>query len=142
MTINELTDGQIDALPAGREMDTLVAEALGGRVERYGMLFRYWAPGNEHWDRLPHYSDDIADAWPLAIALSKGPGGEHFQVTVCEQPERADHGAAFCARYGSGHRQIVSFAETELPEEAAPLAICRTFLKAKRRAQQSSEESE
>lgn len=86
-----MTRDQILALPAGRELDRLVAEkVMGCRVKRHRSrssgrwLYDLVVPGGVNeidfvepdapWKACPRYSTDIAAAWQVVETL-KGSGG-------------------------------------------------------------------
>lgn len=64
------------ALPAGRELDAAVAEAMGKRVERHERGQPYTVTVKQEmgtsWTQrysIPHYSTDIAAAFPLLAEM-------------------------------------------------------------------------
>ena len=66
--MNELTREQILAMPAGRELDALVAENVFG----YKMADHYrtvWC--KTHYDELKRYSRDLYAAWELVWEVDK-----------------------------------------------------------------------
>lgn len=107
MTASELTVEAIESMPAGREMDRLVAETVMGQV---------WDGGNPiknydgRWPWPPPYSTDIAAAWEVAEWLRKWYG--QFSLVAglqwhCMHEEMKPD-------WGSG--------------ETMPLAVCRAAL--------------
>lgn len=115
----------IDTMPAGREMDALVAEMMGisprvwletdcacaycGQQARWCGT-RAWCSQCSEWRHCPYkeYSDEIDPAWEVVEKMSPFielvRGGADWVVIV---PDRA-----------------------EVQAETAPLAICRAALKA------------
>jgi len=97
----------IDEMPAGREMDSLIAEKV----------LDCWVPNSEliinKRDRqtyeMPHYSTDIAAAWEVVEKI----GGGHTVI-------RYRDGSYRCI-----HERTMDAASAE----TAPLAICRAALK-------------
>lgn len=103
----------IDKMPAGRDMDVLVA----GRVFDYSLtgdgyikLFDAETKNPSVWVRqIPHYSTDIAAAWQVAMKFTG------FSI---------GHRNGTFEGYVDGSPESLVYAET------APLAICRAALKA------------
>ena len=117
----------IDTLPAGREMDALVAEKVMG-LERVGYLYKYReyteSPRNVNMSEkdIPSYSTSIAPAWEVVERL-------HDLEWVVEVT--IDNGVGrYCKiwKMGNKGREIIY---EELDADTAPLAICRAALKAK-----------
>ena len=111
-----MTHDEIDAMPAGRELDILVAEKVMGC---YG-LFKHsdGTPLCEcHGLRpVPRYSTDIAAAWEV---LKKLPNGVYVGY------EKAAGAWCVAANWADGEPfSWLSYGKT------APLAICRAALKA------------
>jgi len=126
-----MTGQEIDAMPAGVELDALVAEALGapcGHAKTTWHRAFYPDTGTyagynveicdicdqadpESW---PAYSTDIAAAWPLVERYGMIIAAPHGENCSCKgRPWRA-------SRRGG----------TLAEGETAPLAICRAALKA------------
>jgi hypothetical protein len=127
-----MTAEQIDAMPAGREMDALVAERVMGWVRHPDSMYRHWCERQPdgtlrfldqceplHTVRPWHPSTDIAAAWEVVEKL---------------------RGESFPWEFSLGWRHIepfVSFGRTANQKdeigfshgETAPLAICRAALK-------------
>ena len=122
LTLKTLTPEQIDAMPAGREMDALVSEQLMGIkvgwAKEVGSVLILFEPhpfvvgtGTE----IPYYSTDIAAAWKLVVG--------NFTL---DYPKF--YGKWRCCFYlkseSSGSRfNFIGIADT------AQLAICRAALK-------------
>jgi hypothetical protein len=123
-----MTAAEIDAMPAGREMDALVAEKVMGFVvmRHRDVDGQHIEHGPDEWMRGPdgeapryaymvpvdHYSTDIAAAWEVVEKLK--PDDWAFRVEVLDD---GDWWASFSAT-------AESWAGT------VPLAICRAALKA------------
>jgi hypothetical protein len=71
-----MTRDEILALPAGLELNELVAEHVLGWRRREGVVFsnesRWQPPDSVGWDWLPDYSGDIAAAWQVVEKLTGG----------------------------------------------------------------------
>lgn len=116
----------VDQMPAGRDMDKLIAQKIFG-WGRLGIMppgeqvtsLGYGAPMNAVLRIVPHYSTDIADAWDVA-RISAAFFLEH-PFTV---------GDSWCARFedrgdGTWQDEVV----VRAVGSTAPLAICRAALK-------------
>ena len=115
----------IDTMPAGREMDSLIAEKIFGwknlawkEAKRYADKLGDWYSPRGWYGNGPngesyftkHYSTDMGDAWEVVEKLCQ----------MCSDFSLTEgYNAAFLA-----DDWVVSTAET------MPLAICRTALKA------------
>ncbi len=103
-------------MPAGREMDKLIAEEVF-HLEKTNMDGWYWQDGM--YDELPYYSIDISDAWKLVEKLCSENGCDVMKV--CKRDPELLRGEWSC-NFGLGFE---SFGET------APHAICRAALLAR-----------
>jgi hypothetical protein len=110
-----LTDAEVDALPAGREFDAVIAErAMGMRPAGERMMG--WSD-DAQWEPLPKYSTEIAAAWLLL---------EKFNLNVWQnqKPEFDQfNGGRWNANYWDQFPYALGKADT------APMAICRAALK-------------
>jgi hypothetical protein len=61
-----MTREEILAMPAGRELDAIVAKAIG-----YVSLTTHWNPIDNMYGTLPHYSTDISAAWEVVEKLQQ-----------------------------------------------------------------------
>lgn len=121
-----MTPEESQALPAGRDMDALVA----WKVTKYMTcdvrdIYREIEPGSPADDLLPHYSTDIEHAWLVVEAMKKHQGGPAFELLWSPEDEGSEFQewvAVFGARCLPG-QQIV-----EASGPTAPLAICRAAL--------------
>jgi hypothetical protein len=107
-----MTKDEILNLPAGEEMDTLIAErVMGFSFNKYGHSFTGKGhPGWHDLNKLPNYSTDMAAAWE-----------------VVEQ--RQKNGYCFDADGNALRRRIRFGVGQEIGEaETMPLAICRAAL--------------
>jgi len=117
----ELAPDAILVLPAGRELDAIVAEkVMGMRVLRHadGSISE-GGQGNERVRRdakIPMYSTSIAAAWEVVEKLLSG--GRSIVMTC-----GIDSLPTFFVRIGDDPGEFVA-------ENTAPLAICRAALKA------------
>lgn len=135
-----MTPAKMDALPAGRELDALVAEKVMGLcIERAWYDARgyrlpdphdpeipcheiYYAPrgaANFGTLEIPHYSRDIEAAWEVVEKLT-----ERFSVLV-GQFHRGGTACKLTSWEIDGE-----MIHANMLAEAAPLAICRAALKA------------
>lgn len=108
---------EILTMPAGREMDALMAE----KVFQYTLDYEFeeitQAPNvkelrsiHDEWGLLPNYNTDIADAWIVFIRLGQGwEIRQHDKSFVCVDAKNWNGG-------------------TLVEAETAPLAICRAAL--------------
>lgn len=125
-----MTAQQIDEMPAGREIDLLIAEQLFGwrdlewREEKniHELGVRTWSPtgyygkGPQHECYLTHrYSTKIEDAWLVVEKLRERISDEILLGYGCDKAI----GLWACA-----------FGIYEVTADTAPLAICRAALKA------------
>ena len=102
---------------AGRETDALVAERLGHSVERVDGE-AYFLPGERRLeDRVAWYSEDMADAWPVAEWIRERTG--EFALSWESSAGHWEAGVFWVDGAGVG---ITATADT------APLAICRAAL--------------
>jgi hypothetical protein len=129
-----MTRDEILNMPAGREMDALIAEKVMGwfwKTEGYTRLgfmegdrFRYGVvrgggTADEYTSNLPNYSNDISAAW---VVVRKHP--HYFSLVRSNETgwRPAPWGAMLwlCRFYAPG--------KFEAKAETAPLAICRAAL--------------
>jgi hypothetical protein len=127
-----LTRTEILKMPAGREIDALVAQMVFGWKYAAQLLFppndhpamiEHWAAnwdehGNPNW--LPHYSENISRAWEIVDEMCK----RQFRYEVGGNFMGLGHiYAAFDnEQWADGNPPSKAFAET------VPLAICRSAL--------------
>lgn len=106
----------IDAMPAGRELDALVAEqVLGKKVELYRLCPVPYHRFKDTEQGIPYYSTDIAAAWEVVEKVQRING--RFRVDIVGPCQGSDE-------YSVGFLPMLSGYGT------APLAICRAALKA------------
>ena len=101
-----MTKDEIMNMPAGREMDTLIAKSIFGNVKK-------------SWDwefTLPSYSTDISAAWRVVEKMSDA--GSIFSVFI-SQSYTSD---------GWGVTIENAFVRYDVVAGTAPLAICRAAL--------------
>ena len=125
----------IDAMPAGREMDALVAERVMGWVHFTWKGYSYFLPQNEipgpdvqlmiyPGRPVPLYSTDIAAAWlvvdKMGLSLVRVDAAR-WLVGQYRESEYLDTEMG-CI---DGHFHYAGFAVSD----TAPLAICRAALK-------------
>lgn len=121
----------IDTLPAGRELDALVAERAMGWTKvkvqtesEFGGASTFvlygTSPINQPWKRVPAYSTDIAATWEIAEKL----GPMWLYKTTAGKPSAAAGQLYACSLGSSVLEREWSYGDT------APLAICRAALKA------------
>lgn len=134
-----MTHEEIDAMPAGREMDALVAEKVMEWSTWYDNRVELYPPeGSEEnrgrWTKrggilmpalIPSYSTSIADAW-LVVEKIKGSSDQDLFTIQQEDmhPGLWEAGWMEYLPYEGGYLKLSSVAAT------APLAICRAALKA------------
>lgn len=108
-----MTREEILRMPAGREMDALIAEKVMGHVvNKNAKLFTRWETEigySEGFTSLSRYSTDIRDAWEVV---------EKFPVFYFES----------CKELKEYFSMIGSDFESSATAETAPLSICRSAL--------------
>jgi len=118
---------EILAMPAGRDLDALIAENVMGWKDRgIGYSFEDNINGYEcvlyiDKDKLPHYSTDIAAAWQVIEWLEKNTTEKYNSPSLFSVP----HGwsmVLYEKRDNHAPAWLDAFAPT------APLAICRAAL--------------
>jgi len=147
----------IDQMPAGRELDALVAEKVMGwtqvhRVDSTGDLCGVPSRGAPPSYLLPRYSTDIAAAWKVIEKLRQ----LQFTVRLVAPNEQYGNSQQFStvnseSRWTSFQADSLHFREVpyekrkevlfETRASSAPLAICRAALKvmADRRSSDATE---
>jgi hypothetical protein len=98
----------IDSMPAGRELDALVAEKV--------MNYTTWAFG------VPRYSESIEAAWGVLEKILDLEGKKETHLPVFSV-QVSPYGCSAVLQVGAGCVKVTSNAES------APLAICRAALK-------------
>jgi hypothetical protein len=129
-----------DEMPAGREMDALVAETVMGC--RYIPDYHRWELPNGRWSiDLPEYSTDITAAWQVVERMiSTGAlrgSGDVVLYYVNNDGSYYDHvGGAhwYCALQAYEDGPEYDFDADGAIADTAPLAICRAAAKLKRDA--------
>jgi hypothetical protein len=125
----------IDQLPAGREMDALVAEKVMGWIGIEGKHGHPLEKGpfkdcdcpSHSYQRqeIPHYSSDIAAAWEVAeklgLAIIPQSSKNGFRWLACDVK---------LISYKGDRIEVFPVDDTEYSCDTAPLAICRAALKA------------
>lgn len=110
-----MTREEILAMPAGRELDALVAEKVFGKNIQ-------WTFGDEWTDSYPvdvddvivdHYSIDISASWELISNIT-----DKSERERCGPCVHVEHDGDWHARIGRVHAMA----------NTAPLAICRAAL--------------
>lgn len=112
-----MTDDEIRNMPAGREMDALVAEKLGIKPTEVG----YWLGPIERWPNgKEHFwpSSDIGDAWLVVEKMES----EWFWFTLGNIVPGSDT-IVYEAKFDGEHGESAYACE-----DTAPLAICRAAL--------------
>lgn len=76
MNTDALTAGDIDAIPAGRELDALIAEKVFGvtiieQTDSNLIFYDYRARLNKEPFTVKHYSNDIAAAWEVVNEMHR-----------------------------------------------------------------------
>ncbi len=125
----------INTMPAGRELDALVAtKVMGWRTAHFDASYGKWigVPLDDYWEDVPAYSTDLAAAWPLLdrFGFVVGP---HFQAGWSTDPSGMPRDGWFVFRDWESSvrstfdedsdRWALAIAET------LPLALCRAALK-------------
>lgn len=124
-----MTRDELLTMPAGRELDRLVAEKVMGQMWQGGSPIPNY---DGRWPWPPPYSTDIAAAWLVANKL-----GERWFVDIgclpgdCAGNPNPKWEARFwdaepCISGGVGH--VSGLEEFKARGETAPLAICRAAL--------------
>lgn len=114
-------------LPAGRELDALIAEkVMGLRIEHREP---YWTHSDPHQLPIPTYSTSIADAWEVVEKLRS----DDFNATVECCPESHDLGDGeqcyadfFCGDSNGPHKPGTKHGQAWAA--TAPHAICLAAL--------------
>ena len=109
----------IDTMPAGREMDALVAEKVMGWDICWAVPYKDGTkcPLRSNGEQVPHYSIDIAAAWGVVGKLLK-----NRVLHVCGSVK--DGWDVWIPEVATGAAPKTSKCDT------FPLAICRAALKA------------
>lgn len=119
---------KIDEMPAGREMDALVAEKVFGWVR--GSDFLVPPPGDHRWtwaarwdeDGLPHwlpdYSTNVSAAWKITEKIGRT-WDIHWNDSACEWFVNLDH-----------NKVVYEACEFNASDFDVAVAICRAALKA------------
>ena len=120
--IIELSPDQIVDLPAGTELDQLVAEKVMG-WNRFIYPFLFWTDADRVMrDQIPVYSTNISAAWEIVKKLASGNWTMHLEW------KGADRNYANTAEVGFSSLKEPYLAHSTA--DTAPLAICRAALKA------------
>lgn len=137
-----------DEIPAGREMDALVAEKVMGWKhvgnwegdDRYHPVDAIWADGDGNTlppDPWPHYSTNIAAAWKvvekmISVGTLKGTGDVVLYYVNNDGCYYDDVGGAhwYCAVCVYEDGPEYDFDDDGVRADTAALAICRAALKA------------
>lgn len=129
-----LTREQIEAMPAGPELDAAVAEHVMGSRPPLARGGNVWAnpDGNPNYaSQIPLYSTDIAAAWEVVEKmLAVGFSFTYFDTAnISSKP-------GVCAAFKLGvyppkEGDADAFRGYGFREQSAPLAICRAALIAK-----------
>lgn len=126
----------IDDMPAGREMDALVAEKVmawtsvrtGKKYDAsdFDDLYGQSLGGFDWRCPVPGYSTDIAAAWKVVEYLRKRKEPYGAQLDHIEERNQSEGiwVVQFCAKYNEAWWHAHAYADT------VPLAICRAALKA------------
>lgn len=122
-----MTRDEIMNMPAGREMDALIAKVCGWVVDDLtafsptGSANSRTAHGDDDW--LEYYSTDCTSAWKAIEALENDPD-EYLTDILRISEDGTKAGLVWSVRIRAlgNDRYIFSSAET------APLAICRAAL--------------
>lgn len=126
-----MTIEQIYAMPAGPDLDALVAEKVMGWTcfvwrgvpvwEWPGFRRDGWYPSMpKRKEQLPPYSTDIATAWLVFAALEAAVQKKHYPAVLCLKRDRKDWWVEI-------HREDFGY-EQCFGGDTAPLAICRAAL--------------
>lgn len=124
MTPKAITPAEIDAMPAGRDLDMLVAEKIMGwehDPESPYFCHRTLPNGNVaeiEADWIQHYSTNIADTWDVVAAIWIHT--HHFECVW----RHDDRNQGWVAQFGRHSHDNAAVATGE----TAPLAICRAAL--------------
>ena len=122
MTVAELTTDAIDAMPAGREMDVLIAERVMGFP---GAAVGGWT-NPKIGDPQP-YSTDIAAAWTVLEKLRSD--GFDIEVSATEVEDKYTPGWTVEFDHDRSPYRTYTKHPNAWKVETATLAICRAALK-------------
>jgi hypothetical protein len=127
-----MTRDEILNMPAGREMDKLIAAAITNKKNiRWISFTKDWGcdtkegyiPGkNLGWELVPQYSTRMSDAWEVAEVIS--PKYLWFQVGIEHLPNGEDTCGWEVVIYNIPDQQD----RVHVSAATAPLAICRAVL--------------
>jgi len=132
----------IDKMPAGREMDALIAsrifgltimkDSLDGEVRAWRPTERSNPPNFFEGVQVPflHYSTDIAAAWKVVEALRQGWQGHAAACIDIRISDWVKFPDCKVTIFGP------DIAKVKAEADSAPLAICRAVLKAMDRESQ------
>lgn len=110
-----------DEMPAGRELDALVAtKIMGWRTAHFDASYGEWlgVPLDDYWEDVPRYSTDIAAAWLVVKRMCSFIGVDD------------DLWGRFVDEMNTAHDYAIS----DFLSHASPLIICRCALAAFRTA--------
>jgi hypothetical protein len=137
-----LTREQIEQIPAGPELDRLVAEALDGFMYPWdpasGQRPQWWpckpkGPWGALAEPIPKFSEEIAAAWVLWEAMADSslePSVHHSGATHDYYTRTGDRSAVLVRWHPKEGEGEYRYAGAD-GLRSAPLAICRAFLIAK-----------
>lgn len=128
-----MTKEEIEQLPAGRELDALIAEALMGwsqkddsngfQVYTPDRCLGWWrADQPKLGDRQPCFSTDIAAAWQVVEKINK----THYLNTAQYWIEGGSNGGVL--GFIVAFRQYKTYKGEPAKADTMPLAICRAAL--------------
>lgn len=114
----------LDTIPAGRDLDALVAERVMGWHVQYTRIGDYWMGATRHdptWSVKEFTpSTDIAAAWLVVERMREQEWAMNLDVAEGDKLKPYD-----CRLFNrDGRRRVLAYGET------FPLAICRAALKA------------
>lgn len=120
-----MTKNEILNMPAGREMDILVAEKVMGWTRKYVGEF-----GNQIWDSpsqgayledaIPNYSTDIASAWEVVEKMKE----EGFQFVIGTS-ELFGKPVRYFVEF---KKEGTAFSHNRVYTDTVPLAVCRAAM--------------
>lgn len=111
-----MTRDEILNMPAGREMDALIAERVMGRDVLLGSDWYFPSPyGFGGHKSVPHYSTDIGNAWEVVDEMQAARNYWAYTGSL----------SSYCYAMFAGHQ---SQHEYRAEADKMPLAICRAAL--------------
>lgn len=129
MNTDALTAGDIDAIPAGRELDALIAVNVFGatiieQTDSVLIFYDYRARLNKEPFTVKHYSTEIAAAWEVVNIFRFGKLKDKAAAVMEMRVNDAGAPDCECRIFGPTQQAVHAYGDE------MSLAICRASLKA------------